>query len=228
MRTQLTAWAIAAVTALGAAPAWAAHTPLVEAVKAGNQRAVLALIQQHVDVNAPEADGATALHWAVENADQKMVDLLIRNHANVQAANRYGVTPLVLAATNGNDAIADALLRAGANPNTTLPEGETVLMTASRSGHAGVVKALGAHGGPELGDGPVLADHVGEVHGAGGSDDRAGDRLELDLARGLGLAGGGGFFRHGREDSGEQGHRGGNPGVRVLDPVARAPGFENQ
>jgi ankyrin repeat protein len=113
MRTQLTAWAIAAMTALGAAPAWAAHTPLVEAVKAGNQRAVLALIQPHVDVNAPEADGATALHSAVENADQKMVDLLIRNHANVQAANRQ-VTPLVLAATNGNDAIADALLRAGA------------------------------------------------------------------------------------------------------------------
>jgi ankyrin repeat protein len=146
MRKHLAVFAVTSLVAFGTTTAWAAHSPLVDAVRARNQRAVLALIEQHADLNAQEVDGTTALHWAVENDDQKMVDLLIRGHANVKLANRYGVTPLALAATNGSGPIAQALLRAGADPNTALPEGETVLMTAARSGHADVVKALVAHG----------------------------------------------------------------------------------
>jgi len=37
---------------------------LVDAVKNGNVAAVRTLLQQRVDVNAPEPDGSTALHWA--------------------------------------------------------------------------------------------------------------------------------------------------------------------
>ena len=46
------------------------------------------------DVNAPQADGTTALDWAVRSGDLATVDTLLRAGANVKAADRYGVTPL--------------------------------------------------------------------------------------------------------------------------------------
>jgi ankyrin repeat protein len=105
-----------------------------------------ALLQQRVDVNKPEADGTTALHWAVRNDDVATVDRLIRAGANVKAANRYGVTPLYLAAVNGNAAVIERLLKAGADPNSVSSEGETALMTASRTGSVDAVKVLIAKG----------------------------------------------------------------------------------
>jgi ankyrin repeat protein len=119
---------------------------LVDAVKAGNREAVRGLLKQRVDVNAPEPDGMTPLHWAVRADDLQTAQLLIRAGANVKVASRYGITPLSLAATNGSATLADALLKAGADPNSTLPEGETVLMTAARTGNAAAVKLLVAHG----------------------------------------------------------------------------------
>ena len=119
---------------------------LVEAVKKADKAAVRALLQQRIDVNTPEADGTTALHWAAQQDDRQTADLLIRAGANVKAANRYGVTPLYAACVNGNAAIIEALLKAGADPNTILPEGETALMTAARTGKVDAVKVLLAHG----------------------------------------------------------------------------------
>jgi uncharacterized protein len=105
-----------------------------------------ALLQQRGDVNKPEADGTTALHWAVRNDDVALVDRLIRAGASVKAANRYGVTPLYLAAVNGNAAVIERLLKAGADPNSVSSEGETALMTASRTGSVDAVKVLIAKG----------------------------------------------------------------------------------
>jgi ankyrin repeat protein len=124
----------------------AADAPLVEAVKKGDSAAVLLLLRQKVDVNAPEADGTTALHWAVNRDDLATTKLLLGAGANVEAANRYGVTPLSLACVNANPATVEALLAAGANPNTATSEGETPLQTAARTGSAAVVKALLARG----------------------------------------------------------------------------------
>lgn len=134
---------LVAVLSLGAA---GRELPLTEAVKSGDTAAVRALLQTKVDVNAPEGDGTTALHWAAHRDDLTTVDLLIRAGANVKAANRYGVTPLSLASTNGSAAIVERLLKAGADPNTTLPGGETALMTAARTGSPEVLKALLANG----------------------------------------------------------------------------------
>ena len=36
------------------------------------------LLSQKADVNEPQADGATALHWAVYRSDRELVDTLIR------------------------------------------------------------------------------------------------------------------------------------------------------
>jgi len=115
---------------------------LVDAVKRGDAAAVHALLRARVDINAPEGDGTTALHWAVQADDAAMTRILIRAGAKVSAANRLGVTPMALAATNGSPALLDLLLDAGANANETSPEGETVLMTATRAGKVPAVERL--------------------------------------------------------------------------------------
>ena len=43
--------------------------PLIEAVKKVDKVAVRALLQRPIDVNLPEADGMTALHWAARLDD---------------------------------------------------------------------------------------------------------------------------------------------------------------
>ena len=52
--------------------------PLVRAAKQKDTAAVRALLQQRVDVNAAEGDGATALHWAAYHDDLELVELLLR------------------------------------------------------------------------------------------------------------------------------------------------------
>jgi uncharacterized protein len=119
-----------------------ASTPLIEAVKSGDQAGARARLQRKADVNATEADGTTALHWAVRADDVALTQMLLRAGANATRANRYGVTPLQLAAVNGSVAAATALLEAGASPNAVLPEGETILMTAARTGQPALVRLL--------------------------------------------------------------------------------------
>src|SRR3984957_5302246 len=130
--------------------AWAgtdgAASSLADAVKNGDRAAAISLLKQHADVNAPEADGTTALHWAVRQDDGDMVDRLIKAGANVKAANRYGVTPLYLACVNGSALVIAKLLDAGADANAATTEGETPLMTVARTGNVEAAKVLLAHG----------------------------------------------------------------------------------
>ena len=56
---------------------------LVEAVKGKDKEAVRSLLEQQVDVNSSQADGATALMWAAHWNDLETADLLIRAAANV-------------------------------------------------------------------------------------------------------------------------------------------------
>ncbi len=135
-----------AVIPVAAAGAAARDVPLVAAVKAADTAAVRILIDQQVDVDAPEVDGTTALHWAAYQGDLDIARLLLRAGSNADTPNRYGVTPLALAAGRGNAPIVEALLEAGAEANTTLPEGETVLMAAARAGNVDVLRLLLAHG----------------------------------------------------------------------------------
>jgi ankyrin repeat protein len=120
--------------------------PLADAAEKMDRAKIHVLLKQHVDVNAPQADGMTALHWATYQDDLKIAELLVRAGANVKAANRYGVTPLSLACTNGNAVIVELLLEARADANAPLPGGETPLMTAARTGTLASVKALLSHG----------------------------------------------------------------------------------
>ena len=115
---------------------------LIVAVKQRDATAVNSLIRGRVDVNEPEGDGTTALHWAVQADDVPITTALIKGGAKVTLANRLGVTPLMLAAANGSVTLIDALLKAGANANEASAEGESVLMTASRTGNVKAVAVL--------------------------------------------------------------------------------------
>ena len=119
---------------------------LANAVEKQDKDAIHRLLAHQVDVDAPQADGMTALHWAVYLDDLETTEAIVKAGAKVDCANRYGVTPLSVACTNGNSKIVERLLACGANPNATLLGGETVLMTAARMGRVGPVRVLLAKG----------------------------------------------------------------------------------
>ena len=124
-------------------------SPLADAVQRGDALTIQGLLKKKVDVNAPQANGATALHWAAYRSDAESTAALIRAGANINLKNNYGVTPLALAAQQGSPAVLDLLLKAGANPNDPVNfvnAGETPLMTAARSANVGAVKALARAG----------------------------------------------------------------------------------
>jgi len=122
---------------------WGAGSEVADAVMKRNSAALRSLLQQKANVNTPQIDGTTALHWAAQFGDLDAADLLIRAGSNVSAANRTGVTPLQLAAVDGNAAMIEKLVKAGANPNAPLtPEGDTVLMMAARNGKPAAIKTL--------------------------------------------------------------------------------------
>jgi ankyrin repeat protein len=122
------------------------RSPLADAAEKMDRQTIGTLLKQRADVNAPQVDGMTALHWTAYHDDLEIAKLLVRAGANVKAANRYGVVPLSLACTNGNAAMIELLLKAGADPNAPLPGGETPLMTAARTGTLTAVKVLLANG----------------------------------------------------------------------------------
>ena len=185
MRMRCLPWlwlaAMLGVCSLGAA---GKDAPLADAVQRRDNQAVLSLLKKRADVNAPQSDGATALHWAAYLEDAETTALLIRAGAKVDAPNNYGVTPLALASGNGNGAIIDQLLKGGADPNGAVRAGETPLMLAARTGNADAVRALLSAGAivdaketwngqtalmwaAAAGHGPVvraLIDHRADIH----------------------------------------------------------------
>jgi ankyrin repeat protein len=139
-------FALFAVFALFVVPVVSAAAPLVDAAKAGDKAAALALIEKRVDVNASEPDGTTALHWAVHNGDVELVQRLIRAGANVKAVNQFGATPMSEAAVLADAALLGALLEAGASVESPNADGQTALMVVARTTRVDAARLLITHG----------------------------------------------------------------------------------
>ena len=130
-------------------PAYAAgDLRVVQAAMSGDRDGVKALLAKKADVNAPEGDGTTALHWAALNNDPQMVQLLVAAGANLNAATRVGgLTPIAMGCMKGYAPVIKAFLDAGASANTSVEGGlATCLMLAATSGSAPSVELLLDHG----------------------------------------------------------------------------------
>jgi uncharacterized protein len=121
---------------------------LIQAVKAGDEVAVGSLIQHGADVNAPETNGTTPLHWAVYQRNAGMVKRLLAAGAKPNVVNQFGSNPMQEAAMTGDAEIIKMLLAAGADANSPNADGQTALMVVARTGKVDAAKALlvaGAH-----------------------------------------------------------------------------------
>jgi ankyrin repeat protein len=142
----LAGWWMVSLLSVASFAASTSDLDLPRAAKNQDKDAVRALLKQRADVNTPQGDGSTALHWAAHWDDRDTAGLLLGAGANVNAANDLGVTPLYLACANGSAAMVQTLLAAGANPNAAAATGVSPLMQAARSGSADAVQALLARG----------------------------------------------------------------------------------
>jgi uncharacterized protein len=145
MRARAVLWSLAFASMLSPAAA-AGGSDVADAVMKGDKAALRTLLDQKADVNAPQVDGATALHWAVYRDELETVDLLLGAGARPDAANREKVTPIAMASLYGNAPIIDRLLKGGANAKQLGPNGETLVMYAARNGRADAIKLLVAAG----------------------------------------------------------------------------------
>ena len=123
-----------------------AAAPLVDAVKSGDRAAAITLIAQRADVNAPEVDGTTPLHWAVHHGDLELTQRLIRAGAKVNVKNDYGSTPIAEAAILGRADLLETLLKAGADVESPNADGQTALMVVARTGRVDAARLLLKYG----------------------------------------------------------------------------------
>jgi ankyrin repeat protein len=123
-----------------------AQSPLADLIQAGDSRGALALLQRGADVNTPQNDGTTPLHWAVYQVDAELVAELLRREADPDTQNNFGSSPLVEAVKLANADLVNLLLDAGANPEAANADGQTPLMLAALSGSVDIAQALVAKG----------------------------------------------------------------------------------
>ncbi|GDX86574.1 hypothetical protein LBMAG44_04870 [Gemmatimonadota bacterium] len=152
---------IAAATVIGAARP--VESSVADAAARQDAAAVRALIAKGADVNAPQGDGMTALHWASRNGDAELSAVLLRSKARHAATTRIGaLTPLHLASEGGHGSVVVALLTAGADPILVTATGVTPLHLAAMSGDTIGVRALLDRGAavnatePEWGQTPLM------------------------------------------------------------------------
>ena len=123
-------------------------SPVADAAQRGDLGAVRNLLRDGADVNAPQGDGMTALHWAAERGDGPLCEVLLYAGARVDAGTRIGhYTPLHLAARAAHAAVAGMLIEAGSDPGAaTTNSGATPLHLAAASGDPRVIEVLAAAG----------------------------------------------------------------------------------
>jgi len=134
---------VAAWSSIAAVASRPPASPIADAAMRGDVATVRTLIARRADVNAPQGDGMTALHWAADHGDSAMAAELLRAKANVASRTRIGAyTPLHIAARTGSPAVVRALLAAGSDVKATTTSGATALHFAAAAGNPDVVKAL--------------------------------------------------------------------------------------
>jgi len=96
---------------------------------------VKSLLEKHVNVNAKDADGTTALMMASERGNDSIVKLLLNAHAfiNQKEDSSRGNTALMYASENGHAQVVRTLLNAKAEVNLKNRFGLTALQLAKNA-----------------------------------------------------------------------------------------------
>lgn len=117
------------------------RTALMDAVQAGQTKAVSVLLDAGADVNARSRSGRTALIEAAEEGRFDSARLLVEHGADLNLATRTG-TALETAERTGHNDIAALLLKAGAR-SSGHSVGDTVCVRPwAGDGYCGVVEAI--------------------------------------------------------------------------------------
>ena len=140
-----TATSALAQTAATAAPDGA--TPLHQAVRQNDLKAVEALIKRGADVKAATRYGVTPMSLAALNANAAIMRTLLQAGADPNTATPGGETALMTAARTGNAEAVTLLLDRGASVNASdTGRAQTALMWAVTENHPEIVKLLAARG----------------------------------------------------------------------------------
>jgi ankyrin repeat protein len=116
---------------------------VADAVMRGDTNRIRALLRDGADVNAPQGDGMTALHWSALNGDVDTMNILLYAGATTEPLTRVGrYTPLHLACSRGHGAVVARLLEAGSKPGALTETGVQPLHLAAQAGHPGAITAL--------------------------------------------------------------------------------------
>ena len=129
--------------AAGAAVLPTVRAEAAEAAMRGDGAALKALVAERADVNLPQGDGMTALHWAARRNNTEAATMLLEAGADVKAVTRIGrYTPLHLAAQEGAEGVMRLLLGRGAEAGAVTTTGAVPLHFAAASGNVATVSLL--------------------------------------------------------------------------------------
>ncbi|KAL6070270.1 Fem-1 b [Balamuthia mandrillaris] len=98
------------------------NPPLFGAILSGNLEIVRVLVENSCDLNRPNKDGETCLHWAAREGMTRLVEFLVEHGAEMEARSNKQLTPLQVAVLEGQEGVKDVLLKRGAK-DEPLPEG---------------------------------------------------------------------------------------------------------
>lgn len=144
LKPLMAAWLLGlAVTAAASAQS---DSLIADRIQAGDRVVALEMIRQGADVNQPQPDGTTPLHWAAYRVDEELVGELLERGARADVMNDYGASPLAEAVKVANAPLVRMLLEAGADPEAANDDGQTALMLAAHTGSVEVAELLVRHG----------------------------------------------------------------------------------
>lgn len=127
---------------------------IVKATQYGAVARVKELVEAGWDVNRPDGETVTLLHWAAINNRREIIEYLLERGARVDSVGgELRSTPLHWAVRQGHLEASVALLRAGADCALRDAEGCAALHLAAQFGHTAVCAYLVARGAaPDAGD----------------------------------------------------------------------------